>query len=401
MTRRRSLAHSDLSKIPNLYRKLEKRTGNFSFQYKDPRNGKFRGLGADEEIAKNRAKQLNAAIYAQLAANKSDNILNDQTPVKQHGIKFTQWVTEYLAISAERLSTGEIKSNTHRNRSHQAKLLANRFGDIGIKSIEVKHIADLLKTYRDEGKERMAQSLRSVLIDIFAEAVQAGEADHNPARLTKNKSVRIKRARLTFDEWKQILEASSHLQPWVKNSMLIALLTGQRVEDIAIARFKRDSDWDDAFAAFIQKKPYPIQAYPFIEGDYFYVPQQKTRALLKIPLELRLDCLGINLGEAIQRCRSHADSAYLIHHTKRGFKQKTGDPVHKNTVSKGFQRARAKSAITWIGTPPTFHEQRSLSERLYREQGVDTQRLLGHKSAKMTAVYNDSRGAEWLEISIK
>ncbi|MFM8340706.1 MAG: tyrosine-type recombinase/integrase, partial [Methylomonas sp.] len=81
--------------------------------------------------------------------------------------------------------------------------------------------------------------------------------------------------------------------------------------------------------------------------------------------------------------------------------QEIGDPVHLNTVSKGFLKVRQKSGLVWDGSPPTFHEQRSLAERLFRDQGIDTQRLLGHKSAKMTDVYHDSRGAEWLEIAIK
>ncbi|MCF6692597.1 integrase [Raoultella terrigena] len=52
------------------------------------------------------------------------------------------------------------------------------------------------------------------------------------------------------------------------------------------------------------------------------------------------------------------------------------------------------------GTPPSFHEQRSLSERLYREQGVNTQILLGHTSKTMTDRYNDSRGKEWKKLVI-
>ena len=146
---------------------------------------------------------------------------------------------------------------------------------------------------------------------------------------------------------------------------------------------------------------HPIKPYPFIEGDFFHVPQQKTRALIKIPLALRLDCIDITLGDVVARCRKHALSQFLVHHTRRGTNQEIGDPVHLNTVSKGFMKAREKSGQKWEGSPPTFHEQRSLAERLYRDQGLDTQRLLGHKSAKMTAVYNDSRGAEWLEIALK
>ncbi|HCJ5889806.1 TPA: integrase, partial [Klebsiella pneumoniae] len=46
-------------------------------------------------------------------------------------------------------------------------------------------------------------------------------------------------------------------------------------------------------------------------------------------------------------------------------------------------------------------EQRSLSERLYREQGIDTQKLLGHKTMKMTDRYNDDRGKEWIIVGKK
>lgn len=51
-----------------------------------------------------------------------------------------------------------------------------------------------------------------------------------------------------------------------------------------------------------------------------------------------------------------------------------------------------------ILTPPAFHEIRSLSARLYSEQGTDAQALLGHKSPDMTAIYRDVRGAEWIEV---
>jgi hypothetical protein len=51
-------------------------------------------------------------------------------------------------------------------------------------------------------------------------------------------------------------------------------------------------------------------------------------------------------------------------------------------------------------TPPTFHEIRSLAERLYHQQGVNTQEVLGHRDAKSTATYRDSRGAEWVEVKV-
>ena len=44
------------------------------------------------------------------------------------------------------------------------------------------------------------------------------------------------------------------------------------------------------------------------------------------------------------------------------------------------------------GERPSLHELRSLSARMYQKQELDTQTLLGHKHAEMTAVYEDDRG---------
>ncbi|WP_411195610.1 hypothetical protein ACHQI3_12235 [Raoultella planticola] len=51
-------------------------------------------------------------------------------------------------------------------------------------------------------------------------------------------------------------------------------------------------------------------------------------------------------------------------------------------------------------TMPTFHEQRSLSERLYEAQGINTQQLLGHSSEKMTAQYHNDRGLDWVKVKV-
>lgn len=61
--------------------------------------------------------------------------------------------------------------------------------------------------------------------------------------------------------------------------------------------------------------------------------------------------------------------------------------------------AEAHSRHEW----PSLHEVRSLSARMYREQGVDIQTLLGHKNASMTAIYEDDRGlsaVEWKRVPV-
>jgi integrase len=75
--------------------------------------------------------------------------------------------------------------------------------------------------------------------------------------------------------------------------------------------------------------------------------------------------------------------------------------VTGNTLATNFTKAREKANIDWgAGTPATFHEQRSLSERLYSEQRLNTQLLLGHKSRKQTDSYHDDRGKNWITVAI-
>lgn len=61
------------------------------------------------------------------------------------------------------------------------------------------------------------------------------------------------------------------------------------------------------------------------------------------------------------------------------------------------------SGLSFEGDPPTFHELRSLSARLYEKQISDkfAQHLLGHKSDTMASQYRDDRGREWDKIEIK
>ena len=73
-------------------------------------------------------------------------------------------------------------------------------------------------------------------------------------------------------------------------------------------------------------------------------------------------------------------------------------------LSARFEEAREGAGLEFKeGLPPSLHEFRSLSERLYRAQGINTMVLLGHKHQSMTDIYNDDRGltkGEWKTLSI-
>jgi len=74
----------------------------------------------------------------------------------------------------------------------------------------------------------------------------------------------------------------------------------------------------------------------------------------------------------------------------------------RNSLSVSFKLAIDSTGISVEDgkTMPTFHEQRSLSERLYEEQGINTQQLLGHSSDRMTAQYHNDRGLDWVKVKV-
>ena len=138
-----------------------------------------------------------------------------------------------------------------------------------------------------------------------------------------------------------------------------------------------------------------------IWDDHLHVLQEKTGSKLAIPLSLRLNAIDWSLRDVVARCRDYAVSQYLIHFFRATSMAERGAQVKSNTITMNFSKARDKAEINWgDGTPATFHEQRSLAERLYEAQGVDTQKLLGHKSPNQTARYHDDRGKDWTVIAV-
>ncbi|WP_373863683.1 hypothetical protein [Klebsiella variicola] len=64
-------------------------------------------------------------------------------------------------------------------------------------------LAAITDEYKAKGKARMAQTLRSVWIDLFREAQHAGEVEpgYNPALATRKVVARVNRSRLNFEMW--------------------------------------------------------------------------------------------------------------------------------------------------------------------------------------------------------
>jgi integrase len=365
------------SKLPdNLYRFYDQRTGREYYRYRDPRSGKFYGLGTDFSSAVSDAKALNAAIYASIDKSHLVKIM-DVSPDDGSAL-FSEAVSRHIDIAIKLHAKERIADNTLKAKRSLSSIWNARLGKKPINSISVRDIAQVLTEYADSGKERMAQALRSEAIEIFKTAIAEGLCSNNPASLTRNPSPEIKRSRLSFEVFKAVYDACKHV--WLKNAMALAIVTAQRREDISLARF---SD---------------------IRDGYWWCIQAKTKNRIAIPLELRLEVLGLSVGDVIRQCRSTGIvSNYLIHQTRPRGNSPVGSPIWKDTISKAFHEEIMAIGVEWGGkSPPTFHEIRSLSERLYTAQGnVNTQNLLGHKDPRSTSIYKDTRGSEWIMVQAR
>ncbi|HCD6704921.1 TPA: phage integrase Arm DNA-binding domain-containing protein [Klebsiella pneumoniae] len=367
--------------IPNLYCKLDKRTGKVYWQYKHPISGRFHSLGTDEAEAKQVASEANTII----AEQRTRQILSiNERLARMKGsrtdITVSSWLDKYELVQEERLKHGELRPNSFRQKAKPIRLFREHCGMQYLKDITALDISEITDAVKAEGHNRMAQIVRMVLIDVFKEAQHAGHVPpgYNPAQATKQPRNKISRQRLTLQEWKAIYSSAEQQQPYLQCGMLLAIVTGQRLGDICNMKF---SDvWD----------------------DMLHIEQEKTGTRLAIPLSLRNEALNITLSDVISKCRDSVVSKYLVHFRHSTSQASRGDQVSTKTLTSTFKKARDKSGLSWErGTAPTFHEQRSLSERLYREQGIDTQKLLGHKTIKMTDRYNDDRGKEWIVVGKK
>ena len=364
--------------IPNLYPLYSRKVNKVYWRYKHPITGKFHSLGTDEAEATAIAIEANKRLAEQ--QTRQIMAITDRISTSSgKSISTNTWLERYWKIQQERLKSGDIKENTIKQKAKPVSLLKERVGMKLISAVNVRDVAQILDEYLAEGQPRMAQVIRSVLIDVFKEAQHAGEVPpgYNPALATKQPRRKITRQRLTLEEWQKIFDIADENHKYMGNAMLLAIVTGQRLGDIS--RMKFSDIWD----------------------DHLHVEQEKTGSKIAIPLALRCNAINWSLRDVISRCRDYAVSPYLVHFFRTTSQAERGAQVKPRTLTMNFSKARDNADIDWgQGTPATFHEQRSLSERLYKAQGINTKDLLGHKTQQQTDRYHDDRGKGWTKVAL-
>ncbi|WP_370521117.1 tyrosine-type recombinase/integrase [Pantoea sp. BAV 3049] len=319
-------------------------------------------MGRDKRVAVNQAIEANMSMLAASTVSLVDRINAPEETT------FSEWCQTYQSIIEKR----NLGISTLRN--YQAWLTAAQsdLGHIAINRIQTSDVAKHLRGYTERGVDASAKLARSLLMDVFREAMAEGVSTGNPVAATKPPRFKIGRARLTCADFMAIRDASSCMPPWVQLGMDLALLTAQRMGDV------RNIRWAN------------------VHDSYAWVEQIKTGAKVCIPLNISLDIIDTDLETVILRCHDFYSNADT---TIASSKMLT---LSEKMLTKYFAKAREATGLKWDNDPPTFHEIRSLSARLYTEKYGDSfaQKLLGHKSAEMTARYTDPRGSTWSMISV-
>lgn len=334
----RSRSHKNKGLPDNLYINKEG-----YYRYRNPQTGKWHGLG------RNKANAVTQAIQANLYIQGSAVTLLDKITGKDKRT-VADWCDEYGPHS-------------------RIKILKKGLGHYVLERLEPLQINEWLDQWK--GKPTMRQAMLSTAKVVFSAAIGKGWIKTNPAADLTTETPIVKRSRLTLEAFRAI---HAKADPTLQRAMELAIMTGMRRVNIVSLQWSQ------------------------VKDGHLWVEHAKGGLKVRVPTSLYLSAVGWTLGDVIGRCRSSTVSRHLLHHQKGRARAKAGDPIWDKKIEELFREAREAAGIT-SDNPPTFHEIRSLAARLWKAQGVDVRVLLGHKTEAMSALYQDSRGAEWVTIS--
>src|SRR5688500_10616947 len=240
---------------PNLYE------DDGYFSYRNPKTGQHFGIGRDKPQAFKEAIQANMHLAGE--THRPSLVERFSGPETR---TWSAWCDEFEKIIAER----DAAVATRRVRKSQLKRLRTIFdGDRPAAQIETIDVSAVIDGLKDAGKARTAQAFRSFLMDCFDRMIAKGWRKDNPAAVTDEVTVKVKRARLSFETFMSLYKATSIV--WLCNAMALAIVSGQAREDCRNAQFTD------------------------VHDGYWWNERGKTGARIQLPLELRLDCFGMSL----------------------------------------------------------------------------------------------------------
>ncbi|MGD1456961.1 phage integrase Arm DNA-binding domain-containing protein [Vibrio harveyi] len=362
--------------IPNLYRKFDKRTEKYYYQYKNPVTGKFTSLGSDHEHACKSAREANLIIEQRgLRQIMAEQAKQNAKLEQEQGILVDEFCEKMLK-RYEQYECEKLSPKTISEKIRHLELFRSRFGTKRIKTITAKDVFCVIDEYLSVGKNAAAKQIRSFWSVLFKEAQYMGEVDYgfNPVLATRPIEYTVKRARIDDEQFAAFYEQCLNGKPlYFKHAVKLAVTTGLRRTDITNLKF---SD---------------------VKNGYLHVSLGKSggKTKLAFPLSLVHPVIGQSLGDIIAECRGKVVSQYMVHAMTNMGRSHRGAKIDASRLSDGFRLMWSRAGLEDNAeTRPTFHELRSFSIRTYGANAKYLQKLLGHKREDQTEVYLDDRNGE-------
>lgn len=365
MGRPRTSGNRDLP--PNLY---AERSG---FRYVNPKTGKahFWPVTRDRAIA---------------AAKKCNSVLIEAAPDLVAGV-LGGGKTMGDAIKlfqAEELPERDYATKTAAEAGFKLARLDKDFGDRQLTSFDVRAAAELLRAITSSRRNR--QQYRTLLVGIFAGALEEGWIEFNPFRETRKPRYTKMRARLTIEGYAHVYnQARSWGWKWLLNAMDLTLEALFRGGDVTALSFADVRD-----------------------GRLHVVPKKTADSThVKLRIQMWPELQGI-----VERCRDNIVSPRLVHRLPEKArpqhlraKQRTHHTeVLREQLTRAFEDARdACGFFAGESNPPTFHEIRSLGGDLHRQAGRAEswiQMLYAHSDREMTDHYLEGHEPPWTDIRL-
>lgn len=294
------------------------------------------------------------------------------------------WLIEY----ENSLCKKSFSDKTIIEKKRNLRIICNEIGNLQINEVKPIHLKNIIDKYIQADKPSAAKAMHSLLRDLFNDAIIHGLIDNNPIWPLKYPVQRVKRARLMFDEFMLMYNYAKENYPaYLSRSLMLALVTAQRPGDLLKLGYNKENSFVQDNHLFIHQNK--GRKYLIIDNEERLI---RPGAKIALPLNLTLNIVNMSIEDVILLC---GGNEYFV--------EMDGSPIEYWRLNRDFCKLRDTifPENYWEDyNPPSFFEVRSLAERLYRDQGVNTQLLLGHKYRSTTDLYNDLRGREWHYLRI-
>ena len=217
----------------NLPKNLTYRKARKTYAWRNPLDGKEIPLGKiSRREAISQAIEANHYIeknYTPIALLEQLKGTNEYT--------MANWLERYEVILQRR----KLAANTYKVRAGQLATI----GALVLASITTRDVAEFLERWTACGKTTMAGTMRSVLSDVFREAVVEGRVDANPVTPTRAPKIEVLRERLEYESFLAVRAGAERMPAWFGLAMDLALLQ-QRHLAASLQHSSQETTWQGA-----------------------------------------------------------------------------------------------------------------------------------------------------------